>query len=108
MERAWSKDDISGWDHTRLGRLLCKSVEAWVNFTPVDNREDYDMEKDKIMDEAACTMRDIFQEFDERDDGVDMDDEEACVAGATLRQLASFVRPIRCVTRCMGMPVHTN
>ncbi|KAG2145573.1 hypothetical protein BD769DRAFT_1416440 [Suillus cothurnatus] len=95
MERAWSKDDISGWDHTRLGRLLCKSVEAWVNFTPVDNREDYDMEKDKIMDEAACTMRDIFQEFDERDDGVDMDDEEACVAGATLRQLASFVRPIR-------------
>lgn len=95
MERAWSKDDISGWDHTRLGRLLCKSVEAWVKFTPVDNREDYDMEKDKIMDEAACTMRDIFQEFDEREDGVDMDDEEACVAGATLRQLTNFVRPIR-------------
>ncbi|KAG1736216.1 hypothetical protein EDB19DRAFT_1722305 [Suillus lakei] len=95
MERAWSKDDISGWDHTRLGRLLCKSVEAWVKFTPANNVEDYDMEKDKIMDEAACTMRDIFQEFDEREDGVDMDDEEAGVAGATLRQLASFVRPIR-------------
>ncbi|KAG2356908.1 hypothetical protein BDR07DRAFT_1421969 [Suillus spraguei] len=95
MERAWSKDDISGWDHTRLGRLLCKSVEAWVKFTPADSGEDYDMEKDKIMDEAACTMRDIFQEFDEREDGVDMDDEEACVAGATLRQLGSFVHPIR-------------
>ncbi|KAG1807772.1 uncharacterized protein BJ212DRAFT_1436787 [Suillus subaureus] len=95
MERAWSKDDISGWDHTRLGRLLGKSVEAWVNFMPADNREDYDMEKDKIMDEAACTMRDIFQEFDEREDGVDMDDEEACVAGTILRQLANFVRPIR-------------
>lgn len=95
MERAWSKDDISGWDHTRLGRLLCRSVEAWVKLTPADNGEDYDMEKDKIMDEAACTMRDIFQEFDEREDGVDMDDEEACVAGATLRQLANFVRPIR-------------
>ncbi|KAG1856701.1 hypothetical protein DFJ58DRAFT_745252 [Suillus subalutaceus] len=95
MERAWSKDDISGWDHTRLGRLLSKSVEAWAKFTPADNGEDYDMEKDKIMDEAACTMRDIFQEFDEREDGVDMDDEEACVAGATLRQLANFVRPIR-------------
>ncbi|KAG1744691.1 uncharacterized protein EDB91DRAFT_199661 [Suillus paluster] len=95
MERAWSKDDISGWDHTRLGRLLCKSVEAWVRFTPADNVEEYDMEKDKIMDEAACTMRDIFQEFDEREDGVDMDDEEASVAGATLRQLAGFVRPIK-------------
>ncbi|OAX40753.1 hypothetical protein K503DRAFT_864370 [Rhizopogon vinicolor AM-OR11-026] len=95
MERAWSKDDISGWDHTRLGRLLCKSVETWVRFTPSDNVESYDMEKDKIMDEAACTMRDIFQEFDEREDGVDMDDEEASVAGATLRQLASFVRPIK-------------
>ena len=97
MERAWAKDDISGWDHTRLGRLLCKSVETWVRFTPADNTENYDMEKDKIMDEAACTMRDIFQEFDEREDGVDMDDEEASVAGTTLRQLASFVRPIKYV-----------
>jgi hypothetical protein len=108
MERAWSKDDISGWDHTRLGRLLCKSVEAWVKLTPADNGEDYDMEKDKIMDEAACTMRDIFQEFDEREDGVDMDDEEACVAGATLRQLANFVRPIRCVARFSARFVHPN
>lgn len=108
MERAWSKDDISGWDHTRLGRLLCKSVETWVKFTPADNVENYDMEKDKIMDEAACTMRDIFQEFDERDDGVDMDDEEASVAGATLRQLASFVRPIKCVDIFEGSHVHPN
>lgn len=108
MERAWSKDDISGWDHTRLGRLLCKSVETWVRFTPADSVENYDMERDKIMDEAACTMRDIFQEFDEREDGVDMDDEEASVAGATLRQLASFVRPIKCVAIFDGSCVHPN
>lgn len=108
MERAWSKDDISGWDHTRLGRLLCKSVEIWVKFTPADNADNYDMEKDKIMDEAACTMRDILQEFDEREDGVDMDDEEASVAGMTLRQLASFVRSIKCVDIFKGSRMHPN
>ncbi|KAH7924437.1 hypothetical protein BV22DRAFT_1195912 [Leucogyrophana mollusca] len=95
MERAWSKDDISGWDHARLGRLLCKSVEAWVKFGVSEPGEEYDMERDRMMDEAAGTLKDIFQEFDDREDSVDMNDEEAAITGETLRHLASYVRTLK-------------
>ncbi|KAH7911801.1 hypothetical protein BJ138DRAFT_1125766 [Hygrophoropsis aurantiaca] len=95
MERAWSKDDISGWDLAKLGRLLCRSVEAWVTFGVTEPTDEYDMERDRMMEEAAGTLKDIFQEFDVREDGVDMNDEEATITGETLRQLASYVRTLK-------------
>ncbi|KAF9238338.1 hypothetical protein BU15DRAFT_88402 [Melanogaster broomeanus] len=95
MERAWSKDDLSGWDLLKLGRMLCKSIEAWAKRAAAEPEEDIHTERDRILNEAAGTLKDIFQEFDERDDGVDMDEEEASIAGETLRHLASFVRPLK-------------
>ena len=93
MERAWSKDDLSGWDLLKLGRMLCKSIEAWATQASAGPDEAIRVDRDRILDEAAGTLKDIFQEFDERDDGVDMDEEEASIAGETLRHLVSFVRP---------------
>ncbi|KAF9228061.1 hypothetical protein BS17DRAFT_745271 [Gyrodon lividus] len=95
MERAWSKDDLSGWDLLKLGRMLCKSIEAWAKLAASEPDAVIHTERDRILDEAAGTLKDIFQEFDEREDGVDMDEEEASIAGETLRHLASFVGPLK-------------
>ncbi|KIK93115.1 hypothetical protein PAXRUDRAFT_145764 [Paxillus rubicundulus Ve08.2h10] len=95
MERAWSKDDLSGWDLLKLGRMLCKSMEAWAKRAATEPDEAIHAERDRILDEAAGTLKDIFQEFDEREDGADMDEEEASIAGETLRHLASFIRPLK-------------
>ncbi|KAG6334343.1 hypothetical protein ID866_4744 [Astraeus odoratus] len=97
MERAWSKDELSGWDLLKLGRMLCKSVEAWVRRATNEQSEINIAERDKILDEAAGTLKDIFQELDERDDRVEWDEEEAVIAGETLRHLASFVHPLKYV-----------
>lgn len=97
MERAWSKDDLSGWDLLKLGRMLCKSIEAWAKRASAGPDEAIRVDRDRILDEAAGTLKDIFQEFDEREDGVDMDEEEASIAGETLRHLVSFVRPLKFV-----------
>ncbi|KAH7882154.1 hypothetical protein F5I97DRAFT_1970437 [Phlebopus sp. FC_14] len=95
MERAWSKDELSGWDLLKLGRMLCKSLESWASHSATENCNSIGAEKDKILDEAAGTLKDIFQEFEEREDGVDWDEEEATIAGETLRHLTSFVRPLK-------------
>lgn len=100
VERAWSKDDLSGWDMLKLGRMLCKSIEAWATRASAGSDEAMIIDRDRILDEAAGTLKDIFQEFDEREDGVDMDEEEASIAGETLRHLVSFVRPLRFVSSC--------
>ncbi|KAF8556741.1 hypothetical protein OG21DRAFT_1436438 [Imleria badia] len=95
MERAWSKDDLSGWDLLKLERMLCKSIEAWAKRASAGADEAIRVDRDRILDEAAGTLKDLFQEFDEREDGVDMDEEEASIAGETLRHLVSFVRPLK-------------
>ncbi|KAL4062624.1 hypothetical protein V8B97DRAFT_2012527 [Scleroderma yunnanense] len=95
MERAWSKDELSGWDLLKLGRMLCKSLETWVKRTAGEQLEVNIVESDKILDEAAGTLKDIFQELGERDDRIEWDEEEASIAGETLRHLASFVRPFK-------------
>ena len=95
MERAWSKDDLSGWDLLKLGRMLCKSIEAWAKQASAGSDEAIRIDRDRILDEAAGTLKDIFQEFDAREDGVDMDEEEASIAGETLHHLVSFVRPLK-------------
>lgn len=100
MERAWSKDDLSGWDLLKLGRMLCKSIEVWAKRASEDFDEAVRIDRDRILDEATGTLKDIFQEFDEREDGVDMDEEEATIAGETLHQLVSFVRPLKYVRFC--------
>lgn len=97
MERAWSKDDSSGWDLLKLGRMLCKSMQAWAKRASADCDEPVRIDRDRILDEAAGTLKDIFQEFDEREDGVDMDEEEATIAGETLHHLVSFVHPLKSV-----------
>lgn len=98
MERAWPKDDIPGWDADRLGRTISRSVKAWVNWVyhSMDS-EDLPMGKENILDEAAGTLQDVFQEFDMRDDGDSMDDEEASAIGETLYHLATYVRTVKCV-----------
>jgi tuberous sclerosis protein 2 len=102
MERAWPKDDASLWDASKLGRVLCKSVEAWVGFY-LDMDTDGVLSshtitgKEKILEEAAGTLKDVLQEIDSRDEDGNMDDEEASAVGETLYQLASFVIPLKYV-----------
>ncbi|KAI6030287.1 hypothetical protein EDC04DRAFT_2923266 [Pisolithus marmoratus] len=95
MERAWSKDELSGWDLLKLERMLSKSIEAWARRAATEQLAALVDEQDKVLDEATRTLKDIFQELDERDDRVEWDEEEATVTGETLKHLASLVRPLK-------------
>ena len=113
MERAWPKEDYTssavglggnGWDAGRLGKVLTKSVEAWVEWQwIIDGERDWDKErasKEDILEEAAGVLKDIWQELDARgeDDSGDsgsLDEEEACVVGETLYKLVGYVLPLR-------------
>ena len=113
MERAWPKEDYTssavglgsnGWDAGRLGKVLTKSVEAWVEWQwVIDGERDWDREragKEDILEEAAGVLKDIWQELDARgeDDNGDsggLDEEEACVVGETLYRLVGYVLPLR-------------
>ncbi|KIN96263.1 hypothetical protein M404DRAFT_249113 [Pisolithus tinctorius Marx 270] len=95
MERAWSKDELSGWDLLKLERMLSKSIEAWAKRAASEQLAVLADERDRILDEAAGTLKDIFQELGERDDRVEWDEEEATVTGESLKHLASVVRPLK-------------
>jgi tuberous sclerosis 2 len=96
MERAWPKDDVSMWDSSKLGRVLCKSVEAWVVFNLDTGANGYSAGREKILEEIAGTLKDILQEIDSRDESI-IDDEEAGAVGETLRRLASYLLPLKYV-----------
>ncbi|KAG9217950.1 hypothetical protein CCMSSC00406_0008591 [Pleurotus cornucopiae] len=106
IERAWAKDDLGGWDAGRLGTVLAQGVEAWIKFElpPGLNGEEPSEEamdgfrsgREKILDEAAGTLKDVFQELDARDEeDAALDEEEASAVGATLSKLASYVTLLR-------------
>lgn len=117
MERAWPKEDYTssvvglrgnGWDAGRLGKVLTKSVEAWVEWQwIVGGERDWERERDgkeDILEEAAGILKDIWQELDARgeDENGDtggLDEEEACVVGETLHKLVGYVLPLRYATR---------
>jgi hypothetical protein len=107
MERAWPKDDVQGWDADRLSGTICKSVEAWVNWINIYGTDDDDINvgREKILDEAAGTLKDVFQELDMREDDNVMDDEAASAVGETLYHLATYVRSVKCV---MFTLIYTN
>ncbi|KAF9446530.1 hypothetical protein P691DRAFT_803822 [Macrolepiota fuliginosa MF-IS2] len=125
MEKAWPREDYAanagiglgsvanGWDARRIGPSLAESVADWVNWvgegphtpssiTQLDKetfRENWDRERqrvDKILEEAAGLLKDIFQEVDSRDeDGLGMNDEEAAFVGGTLFSLCKYIPPLR-------------
>ncbi|KAF9054292.1 hypothetical protein BJ165DRAFT_700046 [Panaeolus papilionaceus] len=114
MENAWAKDDYTassigaggnGWEAGTLGRALTGSVGAWVKFEVVINSSDPDRQtltekaiegRDEILEEAAGVLKDILQELDLKDDeNAVMDEEEACVVGATLFQLSDYLLSLR-------------
>jgi tuberous sclerosis protein 2 len=97
MERAWPKDDVPAWDGGKLGRILCKSVEAWVAFGNEPDALCHSSGRDAIFEEAAGTLKDILEELDSRDENSMIDEEEANAVGKTLYQLASSVRQIKYV-----------
>lgn len=113
MERAWPKEDYTssalglggnGWDAGRLGKILTKSVEAWVEWQCIIDGEMY-LEtgrpgKEDVLEEAAGVLKDIWQELDARSedengDGGGLNEEEACVVGETLYKLVGYVLPLR-------------
>jgi hypothetical protein len=113
MERAWPKEDYTssavglggnGWDAGRLGKVLAKSVEAWVKWRRIVDGEREDVRervtKEEILEEAAGVLKDIWQELDARgeDENSDtggLDEEEACVVGETLHKLVGYVLLLR-------------
>jgi hypothetical protein len=114
MERAWPKEDYTssalglggnGWDAGRLGKVLTKSVEAWVEWQcMIDNERNWERGKEDVLEEAAGVLKDIWQELDARgeDDSGDsggLDEEEACVVGETLYKLVGYVFPLRYAKR---------
>jgi hypothetical protein len=120
MERAWPKEDYtssalssggSGWDAGRLGKVLAKSVEAWVEWQwVIDGERVWERERDSkevILEEAAGILKDIWQELDargedENGDAGGLDEEEACVVGETLHKLVGYVLPLRCAERSLS------
>jgi tuberous sclerosis protein 2 len=103
MERAWPKDEVSGWDAGRLGPALHKSVEAWVTCEFAWDGA-IGFAREKILDEAAGTLKDIFQELDSREAHIVLEDEEACAVGETLHQLAKYIDPLRFATSTFSEP----
>jgi len=99
MERAWPKDDVQGWDTDRLGNTICRSVEAWANLVNLDliDNDELNIGREKILDEVAGMLKDVFQELDMRDDDTLMDDEAASAVGEALYRLAAYVHSVKCV-----------
>lgn len=98
MERAWPKEDVgmSGWDAGRFGRDLAGSVEAWNDFSLGENYPWVSHAKDKVLEEAAGTLKDILQELDSReDDTIGLEDVEANAIGETLFNLARSILPLK-------------
>jgi tuberous sclerosis 2 len=97
MERAWSKDEFTRGDLGKVGRLLRSAAEAWVSVLPEDGGTD--TEREDVLLEIAGTLRDIFQEYDERADSYDVevaeDETNANVVGETLLVLARYISPLK-------------
>ncbi|THU93837.1 hypothetical protein K435DRAFT_840089 [Dendrothele bispora CBS 962.96] len=114
MERAWPKEDINsmgtrgnGWEAARFGRILAKSVGEWVDFC-FKSAEKHAMDSDhkdqfyrirdgteRILEEVAGMLKDVFHELDSRDeDNVQLEEEEATAVGETLYALAGYVVPL--------------
>ena len=94
MERAWPKDDVSGWDAGRLGPPLHKSVKAWVGYKFAWDGS-IGLAREKIFDEAAGTLKDVLHELDSRENNVNLEDDEASAVGETLHQLTMYIHPLR-------------
>jgi len=96
MERAWSKDEFTRGDLGKVGRLLRKAAEAWVGVQP-EADGGTDSEREEVLLEIAGTLRDIFQEYDERADNSDFEvgEDETNVVGETLLVLARYISPLR-------------
>ena len=97
MERAWPKDDVSGWDAGRLGPPLHKSVKAWVGYKFAWDGS-IGLAREKIFDEAAGTLKDVLHELDSRENNVILEDDEASAVGETLHQLTIYIHPLRFLT----------
>jgi tuberous sclerosis 2 len=109
FERAWPKDETPGMtiNTVKLGRVLALAVGAWIDHglaastieivglgrrqTPIV------IGREKILDEAAGTVRDILEELDGRDGSVPVDDDEAAVVGEALYTLAKYLHPLKWV-----------
>jgi tuberous sclerosis protein 2 len=101
IERAWPKDEISSWDPGKLGRILSKSVDAWVAV----ELDGGNPGKDAVLEEAAGTLKDVLEELDSREENVLPEEEEASAVGKTLYRLASYVHLLKCVIS-LGCPVN--
>ncbi|KAG6841518.1 hypothetical protein C0991_010132 [Blastosporella zonata] len=108
MERAWPSEDYTtsalgvgqnGWDAGRLGRVLTRSVQAWIAW-PLDSAEDMEKAregKEDILEQAAGVPYDLWQEMEVRgdDENTGLDEEEACVIGEMLEQLVEYIVPLK-------------
>jgi len=104
MESAWPKDDVSGWDAGRLGRVLSSSVNAWIECELI--RDDViRLAIEQILDEVAGILKDVFLELDAREDNQPLDEEEAGAVGEILHQLATYVPQIRYAF--IPLPLHS-
>ncbi|KAK0463126.1 uncharacterized protein EV420DRAFT_1522991 [Desarmillaria tabescens] len=93
LERAWPKDDVAlnGWDASRVGRAMAGSVESWIGC----DLQGLEVGKEKVLAEAAGTLKDVLQELDERDPGSgSFEEEEANAVGETLYSLAGYINPL--------------
>ncbi|KAL1745332.1 hypothetical protein HDZ31DRAFT_36729 [Schizophyllum fasciatum] len=105
LERAWPREDIlaagpgSGWDAERLGQVLPLAIERWVEFWVEGDPGRLDAVrrgKERILEEAAGMIRDIFQELETRDaSDAQLEDDEAETVGQSLLKLASYVLHLR-------------
>jgi hypothetical protein len=94
MERAWPKDDVSGWDAARLGPPLHKSVKAWVAYEFAWDGSN-GLAREQILDEVAGTLKDVLHELNSRETNVVLEDDEASAVGETLRELAVYIHSLR-------------
>ena len=97
MERAWPKEEAPGGDSETLGRSIYRSAEEWVNWVNYHplGYEDFNIAREKILEEVAGIVKDVFQELDMREDDSGMSDDSANSIGLTLYHLTRYIHIIR-------------
>lgn len=89
VAQAYAKDEVSMWDASKVGRVLYRSIQAWISFK-MDGNFAQGTSREKILEEAAGTIKDVLEEVESRETPY-MDDEEASAVGETLYGLATYV-----------------
>lgn len=110
MERAWARDEVTKGDLGKVGRVLKRATEAWValksdgdeviegmNVLTEEADQRGDLQREDVLMEVVGVLKDVFQEYDERSEGDEVDEDEGGVVGEILQALCGYIALLKYV-----------